>query len=220
MENQDNHSYDDIINLPNPTSTKHPRMPLSDRAAQFSPFAALTGHEAAIKETYDNAKAELDSAIASGNEEEIQKKQTAFDEASENLQAAQNEKEWAEEDLVNAKSEYKRLSGKEIDSIDRATAEKHLSDAEKALTEATNKANALETEAADLKAVYEKKAKDKDDAMEVCNQKNTAWQTAVNKRNAIEEKENKNLAGDAGRSNLYWSKLKILVTKNWNSRRN
>ena len=51
MENQDNHRYDDIINLPNPTSKKHPRMPLSDRAAQFSPFAALTGHEAAIKET-------------------------------------------------------------------------------------------------------------------------------------------------------------------------
>ena len=43
--------YDDIINLPHPTSVKHPRMPLADRAAQFSPFAALTGHEAAIKET-------------------------------------------------------------------------------------------------------------------------------------------------------------------------
>ena len=51
MENQDNHKYDDIINLPNPTSKKHPRMSLYDRAAQFSPFAALTGHEAAIKET-------------------------------------------------------------------------------------------------------------------------------------------------------------------------
>ena len=51
MENQDNHRYDDIINLPNPTSKKHPRMSLYDRAAQFSPFAALTGHEAAIKET-------------------------------------------------------------------------------------------------------------------------------------------------------------------------
>ncbi len=51
MDNQDNHRYDDIINLPNPTSKKHPRMSLSDRAAQFSPFAALTGHEAAIKET-------------------------------------------------------------------------------------------------------------------------------------------------------------------------
>ena len=43
--------YDDIINLPHPTSSGHPRMPLEDRAAQFAPFAALTGHEAAIKET-------------------------------------------------------------------------------------------------------------------------------------------------------------------------
>lgn len=47
----DNYSYDDIINLPNPTSKKHPRMSLHDRAAQFAPFAALTGHDAAIKET-------------------------------------------------------------------------------------------------------------------------------------------------------------------------
>lgn len=44
-------AYDDIINLPHPTSTKHPRMPMSDRAAQFSPFAALVGHGAAIEET-------------------------------------------------------------------------------------------------------------------------------------------------------------------------
>lgn len=43
--------YDDIINLPHPTSAKHPRMPLYDRAAQFSPFAALSGHGAAIEET-------------------------------------------------------------------------------------------------------------------------------------------------------------------------
>lgn len=43
--------YDDIINLPHPTSTKHPRMPMSDRAAIFSPFAALTGHGDAIQET-------------------------------------------------------------------------------------------------------------------------------------------------------------------------
>ncbi len=48
---KDIHKYDDIINLPHPTSSRHPRMPLSDRAAQFSPFAALSGHEAAIKET-------------------------------------------------------------------------------------------------------------------------------------------------------------------------
>ena len=43
--------YDDIINLPHPTSAKHPRMPLSDRAAQFAPFAALSGHSAAFVET-------------------------------------------------------------------------------------------------------------------------------------------------------------------------
>ena len=46
-----NNSYDDIINLPHPVSKNHPQMPLRDRAAQFAPFAALTGHDAAIKET-------------------------------------------------------------------------------------------------------------------------------------------------------------------------
>lgn len=44
-------AYDDIIGLPHPTSAKHPRMPMADRAAQFSPFAALAGHGAAIQET-------------------------------------------------------------------------------------------------------------------------------------------------------------------------
>ena len=43
--------YDDIIHLPHPTSHRHPRMPISDRAAQFSPFAALSGHGTAIAET-------------------------------------------------------------------------------------------------------------------------------------------------------------------------
>ena len=43
--------YDDIISLPHPTSKRHPRMPIRDRAAIFSPFAALSGHGAAIAET-------------------------------------------------------------------------------------------------------------------------------------------------------------------------
>ena len=43
--------YDDIIDLPHPTSRRHPRMPIRDRAAIFSPFAALSGHGAAIAET-------------------------------------------------------------------------------------------------------------------------------------------------------------------------
>ena len=44
-------TYDDIINLPHHVSTTRPHMTAIDRAAQFSPFAALTGYDAAIKET-------------------------------------------------------------------------------------------------------------------------------------------------------------------------
>lgn len=43
--------YDDIIDLPHHVSVSHPHMPCSERAAQFSPFAALTGYEGAIEET-------------------------------------------------------------------------------------------------------------------------------------------------------------------------
>jgi len=44
-------SYDDIIHLPHHVSQRHPRMSVLDRAAQFSPFAALTGYGAVIQET-------------------------------------------------------------------------------------------------------------------------------------------------------------------------
>ena len=43
--------YGDIINLPHHVSATRPQMSMIDRAAQFSPFAALTGYDAAIKET-------------------------------------------------------------------------------------------------------------------------------------------------------------------------
>ena len=43
--------YDDIINLPHHVSKSHPQMSMMNRAAQFAPFAALTGHSAAIEET-------------------------------------------------------------------------------------------------------------------------------------------------------------------------
>lgn len=39
-----NLNYEDIINLPHPVSKRHKPMPVEDRAAQFAPFAALTGH--------------------------------------------------------------------------------------------------------------------------------------------------------------------------------
>lgn len=54
--------YDDIINLPHHVSKIRPQMSMLDRAAQFSPFAALTGYDAAIKETgrLTDEKSELD----------------------------------------------------------------------------------------------------------------------------------------------------------------
>ncbi len=44
-------NYDDLLYLPHHTSRKHPRMSRLDRAAQFSPFAALTGYDDAVRET-------------------------------------------------------------------------------------------------------------------------------------------------------------------------
>ena len=43
--------YDDMLEMEHPTSTRHPRMPEMDRAAQFAPFAALTGYDRIIMET-------------------------------------------------------------------------------------------------------------------------------------------------------------------------
>ena len=67
--------YDDIINLPHHESTKHPKMSLYDRAAQFSPFAALTGHEAAIKETarLTEERIELDESAKTELDEKLQR---------------------------------------------------------------------------------------------------------------------------------------------------
>ncbi len=66
----DARQYDDLIFLPHHVSSTRPKMSLSDRAAQFSPFAALTGYDSAIRETArqtdefmlldENRKAEVD----------------------------------------------------------------------------------------------------------------------------------------------------------------
>ena len=51
-------NYDDIINLEYVKSNRHAHMTTLNRAAQFAPFAALTGHEEAIEETGDAHKVE------------------------------------------------------------------------------------------------------------------------------------------------------------------
>ena len=51
--------YDDIINLPHHVSKRHPQMSMLNRAAQFAPFAALTGYDAAINETMEKHITEI-----------------------------------------------------------------------------------------------------------------------------------------------------------------
>jgi len=65
--------YSDIINLPHPESRKHKRMSMHDRAAQFSPFAALTGHDDAIRETarLTDAYIDLDETMKAGLDEKL-----------------------------------------------------------------------------------------------------------------------------------------------------
>ena len=53
-------SYDDIINPPHHVSKKHPQMSMLDRAAQFSPFAALTGYGDAIDEATHVTEAQIE----------------------------------------------------------------------------------------------------------------------------------------------------------------
>ena len=62
MDYSDEHKYEDIINMPHHVSASRPRMSMIDRAAQFSPFAALTGYDAAVKETarLTDSRIELD----------------------------------------------------------------------------------------------------------------------------------------------------------------
>lgn len=50
MHANDPHRYDDMLELPHHVSKKHLPMPMENRAAQFSPFAALTGYDAVIQE--------------------------------------------------------------------------------------------------------------------------------------------------------------------------
>lgn len=63
--------YADIINLPHHVSKTRPQMSMHDRAAQFSPFAALTGYDAAIKETarVTDEKIDLDENSRAGLDE-------------------------------------------------------------------------------------------------------------------------------------------------------
>ena len=59
-------NYDDIINLPHHVSKRHPQMSMWNRAAQFAPFAALTGYEESIRD----AEKENEKQFEEKNDEE------------------------------------------------------------------------------------------------------------------------------------------------------
>ena len=69
---EDKHRYDNLLDLPHHQSTEREHMSLHDRAAQFSPFAALTGYDAAIEETQRLTDEEItldETAVAKINEQ-------------------------------------------------------------------------------------------------------------------------------------------------------
>ena len=80
-----NNRYDEIINLPHHVSKTRPQMPMSDRAAQFAPFAALTGYESAIKETgrLTDERIELDEEALTALNRKYQLLMDTLDDAPE-----------------------------------------------------------------------------------------------------------------------------------------
>ncbi|WP_337591391.1 hypothetical protein [Vescimonas sp.] len=80
-----NNRYDEIMELPHHVSKTRPQMPLSDRAAQFAPFAALTGYDSAIKETgrLTDERIELDEEALAALDRKYQLLMDALDDAPE-----------------------------------------------------------------------------------------------------------------------------------------
>ncbi|PJM76878.1 hypothetical protein [Bifidobacterium felsineum] len=67
MTLKETHEYDDIINMPHHVSRRHPQMLRSKRAAQFMPFAALTGYEQVLEQTAKSAETAIAVAEAQGD---------------------------------------------------------------------------------------------------------------------------------------------------------
>ena len=80
-----NNRYDEIMGLPHHVSKTRPQMPMSDRAAQFAPFAALTGYDSAIKETgrLTDERIELDEEALTSLDRKYQLLMDTLDDAPE-----------------------------------------------------------------------------------------------------------------------------------------
>lgn len=110
--------YEDIMHLSRPVSTRHLPMSMHDRAAQFSPFAALTGYDAAIEETarLTDRQAEL----AESGKEVLDKKIRAIQDAIDTIPEVTVT--FFEPDLRKAGGAYRTVTGrvKKIDEYNKA----------------------------------------------------------------------------------------------------
>lgn len=109
--------YEDIINMPHHVSSTRPQMSMMDRAAQFSPFAALTGYDGAIKETarLTDEKSELGDEAISILNMKLQMLTEAFEDRPEVFIT------YFKPDERKAGGAYLRVSGvvKKIDEFER-----------------------------------------------------------------------------------------------------
>ena len=108
--------YDDIINMPHYQSKKHPQMSIYMRAAQFSPFAALTGFEEQTEETarLTDERIELDENKRAELDEKLNELMSY-----DNLMDVQVRITYFEEDLLKSGGKYRKVhvNIKKIDAI-------------------------------------------------------------------------------------------------------
>lgn len=117
MKIQVTHQYDDIIHLPHHQSKTRPHMSLADRAAQFSPFAALTGYDDEVKEAarVTDEKIELSEEMRGGLDEKLQ---ILREHMGEDLQASFT---YFQQDMKKAGGSYVTVTGnvKRIDEYEK-----------------------------------------------------------------------------------------------------
>ena len=113
-----NNPYEDIMHLSRPVSTRHLPMSMHDRAAQFSPFAALTGYDAAIEETA--RLTDRQTELAESSKEALDKKIRAIQDEIDTMPEVTVT--FFEPDLRKAGGTYRTITGriKKIDEYNKA----------------------------------------------------------------------------------------------------
>ena len=110
--------YEDIMHLSRPVSTRHLPMSMHDRAAQFSPFAALTGYDAAIEETA--RLTDRQTELAESSKEALDKKIRAIQDIIDLM--PEISVTFFEPDLRKAGGAYRTITGrvKKIDNYEKS----------------------------------------------------------------------------------------------------